>query len=44
MAVSILTSHFNTAKASPQSASATNAMRSTFAAACQSPTSLSFGL
>jgi len=44
MAVTILTDHFNTAKASPNNASATNAMRSTFAAACQSPTSLSFGL
>jgi hypothetical protein len=44
MAVTILTNHFNTAKAAPQSASATNAMRSTFAAACQSPTSLAFGL
>ena len=44
MAVTILTNHFNTAKASPNSATAANAMRSTFAAACQSPTSLSFGL
>jgi hypothetical protein len=44
MAVTILTNHFNTAKASPNSATATNAMRSTFAAACQSPTSLAFGL
>jgi hypothetical protein len=44
MAVTILTNHFNTAKASPNSATAVNAMRSTFAAACQSPTSLSFGL
>ena len=44
MAVTILTDHFNTAKASPNNATASNAMRSTFAAACQSPTSLSFGL
>jgi len=44
MAVTILTNHFNTAKGSPNNATATNAMRSTFSAACQSPTSLAFGL
>ncbi len=44
MAVAILTNHFNTARMSPNSATAANAMRSTFAAACQSPTGLSFGL
>lgn len=42
-AVTILTTHFNNAKTSAK-ATATNAMRSTFSAACQSPTSLSFGL
>ncbi len=42
-AVKILTDHYNAAKAMGNT-SATNAMRSTFAAACQSPTSLSFGL
>jgi len=49
MAVQILTDHYNSALTSTQNtgsttAKATNALRSTFAAACQSPTSLSFGL
>jgi hypothetical protein len=49
MAVSILTEHYNNALASTNNtgsstAKATNALRSTFALACQSPTSLSFGL
>jgi len=49
MAVQILTDHYNAALTSTQNsgtstAKATNALRSTFAAACQSPTSLSFGL
>jgi hypothetical protein len=44
MAVSILMSHFTTATNTTNKATATNAMRSTFAAACQSPTSLAFGL
>jgi hypothetical protein len=48
-AVQILTEHYNAALASSANtgstaAKATNAMRSTFALACQSPTSLSFGL
>ncbi len=48
-AVQILTDHYNAALASSSNtgnttAKATNAMRSTFALACQSPTSLSFGL
>ena len=48
-AVQILTDHYNAALASSantgtSTAKATNAMRSTFALACQSPTSLSFGL
>jgi hypothetical protein len=38
----ILTSHFNTTKTS--GASATNALRSTFSAACQSPPSLALGI
>jgi hypothetical protein len=42
-AVKILTDHYNAAKGTANT-SATNALRSTFAAACQSPTSLSFGL
>lgn len=42
-AVKILTEHYNAAK-SAQGGTATKAMQSTFAAACQSPTSLSFGL
>ncbi len=41
-AVTILTDHFNAAQAS--GASATSAMRSTFAAACQSPPSLGLGI
>ncbi len=41
-AVQILTDHNAAAKSG--GASATNALRSTFAAACQSPTSVSFGL
>jgi hypothetical protein len=41
-AVGILTDHFNAAKAS--GATATSAMRSTFAAACQSPSSLGLGI
>jgi hypothetical protein len=41
-AVQILTDHFNAATAS--GASATSAMRSTFSAACQSPTSLGLGI
>jgi hypothetical protein len=41
-AVQILTSHFNDAKTS--GATATSAMRSTFSAACQSPTSLGLGI
>jgi hypothetical protein len=49
MAVQILTEHYNNALASTSNsgssaAKATNALRSTFALACQSPTSLSFGL
>jgi len=49
MAVQILTEHYNNALASSQNSGsaaskATNALRSTFALACQSPTSLSFGL
>jgi len=49
MAVQILTEHYNNALASTQNSGssaskATNALRSTFALACQSPTSLSFGL
>jgi hypothetical protein len=49
MAVQILTEHYMNALASTQNtgsaaAKATNALRSTFALACQSPTSLSFGL
>jgi hypothetical protein len=48
-AVAILTDHYNAALASSANTGstavkATNAMRSTFALACQSPTSLSFGL
>ncbi|MGC4090355.1 MAG: hypothetical protein QM756_21250 [Polyangiaceae bacterium] len=42
-AVRILTEHYNAAK-SASGGTATKAMQSTFAAACQSPTSLSFGL
>jgi len=42
-AVKILTDHYNAAKAT-MGGSATKAMQSTFAAACQSPTSVSFGL
>lgn len=42
-AVKILTDHYNAAK-SAQGGTATKAMQSTFAAACQSPTSLAFGL
>jgi len=41
-AVSVLTSHFNDAKTS--GATATNAMRSTFSAACQSAPSLALGI
>jgi hypothetical protein len=41
-AVQILTSHYNAVLATK--ASATNSLRSTFALACESPTSLSFGL
>jgi hypothetical protein len=41
-AVQILTDHFNAAKSS--GATATSAMRSTFSAACQSPTSLGLGI
>jgi hypothetical protein len=41
-AVSILTSHYNAVLATK--ATATNSLRSTFALACESPTSLSFGL
>jgi hypothetical protein len=41
-AVGILTEHFNAAKTS--GATATSAMRSTFAAACQSPSSLGLGI
>jgi hypothetical protein len=49
MAVQILTEHYQNALSSTQNsgsstAKATNALRSTFALACQSPTSLSFGL
>jgi hypothetical protein len=49
MAVQILTEHYMNALSSTQNtgsstAKATNALRSTFALACQSPTSLSFGL
>ena len=49
MAVQILTEHYNKALSSTMNtgsstAKATNALRSTFALACQSPTSLSFGL
>jgi hypothetical protein len=49
MAVQILTEHYSNALASTSNtgsatAKATNALRSTFALACQSPTSLSFGL
>jgi len=49
MAVQILTEHYNNALSSSMNtgsstAKATNALRSTFALACQSPTSLSFGL
>jgi hypothetical protein len=42
-AIDILTRHYNTAKSQSRS-SATNALRSTFALACQSPTSLIVGL
>ncbi len=42
-AVQVLTTHFNNAKSSG-GASATNAMRSTFSAACQSPSSLGLGI
>ncbi len=42
-AVQILTDHYTAAK-SAAGGTATKAMQSTFAAACQSPTSLSFGL
>jgi hypothetical protein len=42
-AVKILTDHYNAVKSS-SGGTATKAMQSTFAAACQSPTSLSFGL
>jgi hypothetical protein len=41
-AVTILTSHYNAVLATK--ATATNSLRSTFALACESPTSLSFGL
>jgi len=41
-AVTILTSHYQAVLATK--ASATNSLRSTFALACESPTSLSFGL
>jgi len=41
-AVQILTDHHDAARSG--GATATNALRSTFAAACQSPTSVSFGL
>jgi hypothetical protein len=41
-AVQILTQHFNDAKTS--GATATSAMRSTFSAACQSPSSLGLGI
>jgi hypothetical protein len=49
MAVQILTDHYNSALTSTMNSGstatkATNALRSTFALACQSPTSLSFGL
>jgi hypothetical protein len=44
MAVQILTDHFTMAMASPNKATATNALRSTFSLACQSPTFLALGL
>lgn len=43
-AVDILTRHYNDAQKAPNSASKTNALRSTFALACQSPTSLGIGM
>ena len=43
-AIDILTRHFNDAQQSPYNASKTNAMRSTFSLACQSPTSLGIGM
>ena len=43
-AIDILTRHFNDAQKSPNSATKTNALRSTFSLACQSPTSLGIGM
>ena len=43
-ALDILTRHYNNAQTSPYSATKTNALRSTFSLACQSPTSLGIGM
>ena len=43
-ALDILTRHYNDAQKTPYSATKTNALRSTFSLACQSPTSLGIGM
>jgi hypothetical protein len=43
-AIDILTRHYSDAQKAPNSASKTNALRSTFSLACQSPTSLGIGM